>query len=75
MSEINDGGPAFPVLERGGSGLELSCAGLSQRDFFAAHAMSGWLASFGDNASPKIDKVASFAYEIADAMLAARGQQ
>lgn len=39
MDHINDGGPAFPVLERGPNGLELTCTGLSKRDVFAAILM------------------------------------
>ncbi len=41
MSAVNDGGPAFPILERGGQGLELSCVGMSLRDYFATHADIG----------------------------------
>ena len=33
--------PAFPVLERGSNGLELTCHGLTKRELFAAIAMHG----------------------------------
>lgn len=48
-------------------------SGMQLRDYFAAKAMSGWLASYGENAAVKIDHVAEFAYKVADAMLVARG--
>lgn len=59
MAETKDGGPAFPQ-------------GLSLRDYFAGQALAGWLASFPTDAVVRAPKVASFAYEIADAMIAAR---
>ena len=37
MSEIKDGGPAFPVVYPDGSGVD---RGLSQRDYFAAHVQA-----------------------------------
>lgn len=66
---------ASPVLERGGNGLELTDAGMTLRDYFAAQIMptlyeiylhhqsyeDGWL---GD--------VAKTAYQLADEMLEAR---
>lgn len=84
MSELNDGGPAFPVecyyanpseelplrgLQTGNSsGWEL---GLSMRDYFAAKAMQALLT----NRESWIDSnVAVQAYDVADAMLKARQQ-
>ena len=66
---------AFHVLERGGNGLELTDAGMTLRDYFAAQILptlyeiylhhqsyeAGWL---GD--------VAKIAYQLADEMLEAR---
>jgi len=51
--------------------------GISIRDYFAAAAMQGWLASYpDDNRHPVIagnaDEVAMNAYQMADAMLRAR---
>lgn len=68
MSKENNGGPAFPV-----QGYE----GVTLRDYFAAKAMQGWLASFpADECHPSVsgicDKVAKQSYELADAMLKAR---
>lgn len=65
MSTKDDGGSAFPL-----SHLEL---GMTLRDYFAAKALQGWLASFGpDDCSPKPAQTAAFAYEFADAMMEAR---
>lgn len=68
MSRENNGGPAFPV-----QGYE----GLTVRDYFAAKAMQGWIASFpGDACHPAVSgichKIAEQAYSLADAMLKAR---
>lgn len=68
MSKENNGGPAFPI-----QGYE----GVTLRDYFAAKAMQGWLASFpADACHPSVsgvcDKVAKQSYELADAMLKSR---
>ena len=49
--------------------------GMTQRDYFAAKAMQGWLASFPEDADAEIVRaatIARLAYKIADAMLEAR---
>jgi hypothetical protein len=80
---IIDGGPAFPcpphIRQNNTTGevvnyLYLS-AGISVRDYFAAKAMQGYLASFSPNAEPAefAGTIAKDAYIIANAMLAARG--
>lgn len=61
MSEIKDGGPAFPSH---GSMGEVVCEGMTLRDYFAGQALVGFMV--GTNEPAKV------AYEIADAMLAAR---
>jgi hypothetical protein len=70
MSEIKDGGPAFPVPEPG-----LEC-GMTLRDYFAAKAMQGLIAASHDS-DGVVDyndmAVACSAYAMADAMLRARG--
>jgi len=72
MSERNDGGPAYPVWELNGSGQpEMTCFGMSLRDYFAGQAVQGWSANPLPNAS-SIHDVAARAYRLADAMLAAR---
>jgi hypothetical protein len=78
MSEIKDGGPAFPVL-RDDVAQNDAWGGMTLRDYFAAKALTGLLSYPGDaqrgsyhnNSSPEY--VALDAYEYADAMLRARG--
>ena len=71
------GGPAFPREDyqcngdpsrRNGLGQE----GISVRDYFAAKALQGELAS--GNASQVADSLACRSYAIADAMIAARSR-
>lgn len=68
MSKENNGGPAYPT-----QGYE----GLTVRDYFAAKAMQGWLASYPEsNQHPVVthreNMVAELSYLMADAMLKAR---
>jgi hypothetical protein len=74
-----DGGPAFPVEVQTYNGmmrgLQTSShsqweTGMSLRDYFAAKAMPDLMRDVGDR-SPFCE-VAKMAYEMADAMLAAR---
>lgn len=67
-----NGGPAFPNSVQ--PDFQYAEAGMSLRDWFAGQALAGWLASFGETTSPKADKCAAFAYEMADAMLAERAE-
>jgi hypothetical protein len=71
MSEIKDDGPAFPVHRD----YEAFNPGMTLRDYFAAKAMQGLLAAqvHGFNDRPAKGPFASMAYEMADAMLKARG--
>ena len=51
--------------------------GMTLRDYFAAKALAGWLASYGSDSAHPVSTdhaktVAAFSYAIADAMLAAR---
>jgi hypothetical protein len=64
MSNIDDGGPAFPVAYGGGR-----IEGMTLRDYFAAKAMQGLLAS---EAEASMNEFAKKAYVMADAMLKAR---
>ncbi len=71
---INDGGPAFPVdhkfLRQTASLAEIKIAcGMTLRDYFAGQALAGLLAD--SNASSR-SLYAKDAYDLADAMLAAR---
>jgi len=74
MTEIRDGGPAFPVP---GLQHDADFNGMTLRDYLAARAMSALLVRVdvvaGDyvtNATP--DDVATESYQYADAMLRAR---
>lgn len=62
MSQVKNDGPAFPVAYGGGR-----IEGMTLRDYFAAKAMQGLM----DAAMPSCE-IAQVAYELADAMLAAR---
>ena len=70
---------AFPVLERGYSGLDLVDPGMTLRDYFAAKAMQAMIIKHGrEDDNPGFfdyatdDSIAKCAYIYADAMLAAR---
>lgn len=65
---------AFPVPATEYHGMD---SGMTLRDYFAAKAMQGWLASFSESdahpsVSGKCDAVAEASYALADAMLKAR---
>lgn len=69
----NDGGSAFPGPFIDGG---YDC-GMSLRDYFASAALQGIEASQGNNGHfiSTVEKVAARAYELADAMLAARNKK
>lgn len=74
-----DGGPAFPVqaLEseyRDGRYHDVwrPQGGMSLRDYFAAMALQGLIASNDDAAGDRLTELPRYAYDIADAMLRAR---
>lgn len=62
-----DGGPAFPSTISDDS---LHVGGMSLRDYFAAKAMQGLMASPADPESMEV--AAKWSYKLADAMLKAR---
>lgn len=77
MSAIKDGGPAYPYTQS--NGCNDGAPGLSLRDHFASHALTGLLhfwaltcSKTGEIRDPKADVMAEIAYELADAMLAQR---
>jgi hypothetical protein len=77
MSKENDGGPAFPTKNAMQTGpTEWRYVGMTLRDYFAAKALSGFLANPDQDYAPLIDDkvpmLAREAYRLADAMLAAR---
>lgn len=74
--------PAFPILDDAGAGLHLRHAGMDLRDYFAAKAMQSSLivlsqAGCASMLSPSewLKKIATESYEMADAMMKARGEQ
>lgn len=84
---MNDTPQAFPTLERVAGGLELTDAGMSLRDYFAAKAMHALVVEppWSDGGIATVhswskdfqggDPIARFAYaayKMADAMLKAR---
>ncbi|MGU2415257.1 hypothetical protein [Burkholderia cenocepacia] len=75
MSEIKDGGPAFPVP---GLMEDPSFNGMTLRDYFAAKAMQAALTTVQPGPTvtheQMFDAVAPLAYLMADAMLKARGE-
>lgn len=72
-----DGGPAFPSLHSiDGNWIKEprpEFSGMSLRDYFAAHALAGLLASGPHDC--EAPGIAHDAYLFADAMLAARNRQ
>lgn len=77
MKKINDGGPAFPNEPEGaGSRWANWDMGMTLRDYFAAKAMQGMFAAFRHwPRDYEHGEVGKHAYQAADAMLAARGEQ
>lgn len=74
VTPLSDGGPAFPVFPETGGGHASAFQGMTLRDYFAAALVkSGTVfpTSFPVNTP---DRVAKQAYELADAMLAARNK-
>lgn len=67
----NDGGAAFPQAERIGD-IATQHGGMTLRDYFAAKAMNGTIAS-GEKFHNK-KSFAEWCYQMADAMIAARGE-
>lgn len=70
-----NGGPAFPIPLQPGQGWQgmAPCDGMTLRDYFAAKAMQSYLLD-KDRDSFAFEQWAEAAYEMADAMLKARGQ-
>lgn len=70
--KINDGGPVFPFE------IGTISKGITLREYFAGQVISQIIASCANDTThgmTKADYFAGRAYEIADAMLKARGQQ
>jgi hypothetical protein len=69
MNNTNTGGPAYPAPTT--KPLENYYPGMTLRDYFAAKALQGMLAENGGGAL-RNDKLAAYAYNLADEMLKAR---
>lgn len=77
MSKPSTGSPAFPEVRilKGDNYNPITKVyypGMTMRDYFAASALQGYLASLPQNSGIKPDLAAKAAYEIADAMIRAR---
>jgi hypothetical protein len=74
--QINDGGPAFPCEEQircNGEVIDTrKFTGMTLRDWFAGQALAGLCASTDHESAPSKGILADWAYQQADAMLAAR---
>ena len=69
MSEIDDGGTAFPV-EGGPNSQLISQYGLSKREWYAGMALHGILQVHGSVVGGP-ERTAKMSYEVADAMIRA----
>lgn len=69
-NQINDGGPAFPVSPEiyNGTGL----CGMTLRDYFAAAALNGLIASVQPGQIWSCEEIGVTCYRMADAMIKAR---
>lgn len=74
MSILKDGGSAFPVTPK--NGTQYRMPGMTLRDYFAAAALQGVLASTEAAQGHKIhvQTLAANCYTISDAMLAERAK-
>lgn len=61
-----NGGPAFPTTKE--SRMEICSEGMTLKDYFAAKALQGLLAYYG-NPSHRYDEIAMQAYTFAEAMI------
>jgi hypothetical protein len=77
MTDKQTGGPAFPIHPQFPATVgcinSKSDAGMTLRDYFAAKALQGMLAENGGGAL-RNDKLAAYAYNLADEMLKARDE-
>ena len=73
---MSDGGPAFPVLDGRSWGVAPS-KGMSLRDWFAGQALSSLftLEHVQSWERDEFSAAAEYAYQVADAMLKARGSE
>ena len=71
---IDDGGPAFPTMD---PNEHYRLMGMTLRDYFAAAALQGFISDTSIPASIKVDAtlLSRSAFQVADAMLKARGDK
>jgi hypothetical protein len=72
FSEVNDGGPAFPIEELATGKI---FPGMSLRDYFAAAALTASIDLFKMNEPSDFPEAAEIAYKMADAMIAQRDKE
>jgi hypothetical protein len=72
MSEIKDGGPAFPGPDQAEQTVDIN-EGMTLRDYFAEGALQGICAHVDSWGLGSAQQIADKSYELADAMLRARG--
>jgi hypothetical protein len=65
-NKINDGGPAFPA------DFQLYSTGMTLRDYFAASALNGLIASVQPGQIWSCEEIGVTCYRMADAMIKAR---
>jgi hypothetical protein len=73
MSQLPDGGPAFPIINTPDTMREWE--GMSLEDYFAGQIVAGYLGSYGDAPFPEEHErawLAGSVYGLAGAMLAER---
>lgn len=71
----NDGGPAFPTESEGQTGNSTwRFEGMTLRDYFAAAALQGLIATIPGPGCAEWTYYSEAAYKIADAMLAERAK-
>jgi hypothetical protein len=82
MSDTNTGGPAFPSSEYDPQyDRNILTGGMTLRDYFAAKAMQAFISAYpcqaidSEDGGTPVDpqSIAGDAYDVADAMLRARG--
>lgn len=66
MNKKDKSGPAFPTTKE--SCLEICSEGMTLKQYFAAHALQGLLAYYG-NPNHRYDEIAMQAYTYAEAMI------
>lgn len=70
QAPVQNGGPAFPGLDYVSQDGKVNPSGMSLRDYFAAKAMAAYWAD--PDVTSDFETAAAWAYDMADAMLAAR---